>query len=127
MVDDHAAGEQQLHVILPNQYITKESVETFYLEHEKVRIVQNPTLLKIVHALNRLACAVENTSDVKLDDDSFESRDGSTGEVVQSVIEHVKGAYERDLSRRKKLMYMIKLKMILETRHIQIPTIYSDI
>ena len=120
MVDDHAAGEQQLHVILPNQYITKESVETFYLEHEKVRIVQNPTLLKIVQALNILACAVENTSDVKLDDDSFESRDGSTGEVVQSVIEHVKGAIERDLSRRKKLMYMIKLKMILETRHIQI-------
>jgi hypothetical protein len=38
-----------------------------------------------------------------LDDDSFESRDGSTGEVVQSVIEHVKGAIERDLSRRKKL------------------------
>ena len=73
-----------------------------------------------MQALNILACAVENTSDVKLDDDSFESRDGSTGEVVQSVIEHVKGAIERDLSRRKKLMYMIKLKMILETRHIQI-------
>jgi hypothetical protein len=29
MVDDHAAGEQQLHVILHNQYITKESVETY--------------------------------------------------------------------------------------------------
>ena len=54
-----------------------------------------------MQALNILACAVENTSDVKLDDDSFESRDGSTGEVVQSVIEHVKGAYERDLSRQR--------------------------
>ena len=95
-VFDFPAREQHLHVNLPNQYITKASIETFYLEHEKVRIVQNPTLLKTVYALNRLA-AVEDAHDVKLDDDSYEIRAASTGKVVKSVIEHVKGAYDRRL------------------------------
>jgi|AntRauTorckE5430_2_1112549.scaffolds.fasta_scaffold04680_4 hypothetical protein len=97
---DHPEREQELHVILPNHYITKASIETFYLEHEKDRIVQHPTLLKTVYALNRLAAA-EDARDVKLDDHSYDIREGTTGKVVKSVIEHVRGEYERDLQAKE--------------------------
>jgi len=99
-VQNQPMPAELLHVTIPGKYITRASIETYYLQIEKERRVQRNTLMKTVYALNRLA-AVENSPEMQLDDESFDIKRGSTGKVVMNVIDFVTARYNLEMQSKE--------------------------
>ena len=91
-------------------YVSKDAIETYYTQVQKLRKCKRSTAEKTCLALNKLVLLEKS--------DLGDIRTGPTGEVVISVLDHIESEYEKRVSNSKECPHKDKPTDIIDQEEI---------
>ena len=108
---DNFPNRENLNLPVPVSYVSKDAIETYYTQVQKLRKCKRSTAEKTCLALNKELVKLERS-------DLGDIRTGTTGEVVTSILEHIENEYNKRAAEKKECPHEDKPTDIIEQEEI---------